>query len=445
MLSFALLCTLLGIGYIVRQRFTLLQRLYLPTSIIAGLIGLVVLQLFNVPAAATAQWNQLPGSLINIVFACLFLGVKIPGIATAWQRARRQLAYGQILAWGQYAVGCGLTLLLLQPLFGLPDIFGGIMPIGFEGGHGTAAGMGPVFDELGFAEMKDFALASATGGILGAIIIGMTLVNWAARRGFLEKRQRAQAGVAASDVRGIIALTERPEAGRLVVKSDVIGALSLQVVFIGLAVLLGWLLKESLLLLADYLPKTPGKILASFPLFPLCMVGGVIVQKVADRIDPYNHIERGLMLRLQNSALDFLIIAAIATIRLDVVARGWVPLLIVIAAGIFWNVCALLFIAPHAFRDAWFERAIAELGQSMGVTATGLLLLRAADPDYETAAAEAFASKQLLHEPFMGGGLWTGMAIPLLALWGGWPVLGIALAAMAAWGCFLFVANRKEA
>jgi len=32
--------------------------------------------------------------------------------------------------------------------------------------------------------------------------------------------------------------------------------------------------------------------------------------------------------------------------------------------------------------DAWFERSIVEMGQSLGITATGLLLLRFVDPDY---------------------------------------------------------------
>ena len=86
--------------------------------------------------------------------------------------------------------------------------------------------------------------------------------------------------------------------------------------------------------------------------------------------------------------------------------------------------------------DAWFERSIAEMGQSMGVTATGLMLLRVVDPDYESPAADAFAYKQILHEPFMGGGLWTGAAIPLIALWGGWPVFGIAAGAMVLWVIF---------
>ena len=179
-------------------------------------------------------------------------------------------------------------------------------------------------------------------------------------------------------------------------------------------------------------------------MFPLCMLGGVIVQLFCDAFDRSKLICRGLMLQLQNAALDFLVVAAIATIQLDVVAAGWVPLVILVVGGLLWNFFCLRVIAPRVFNDAWFERAIAELGQSMGVTATGLLLLRTVDPDCETEAASAFASKQLLHEPFMGGGLWTGLAIPLLALWGGWSVLGITLGVMFLWSLFLFIMQRKR-
>ena len=72
----------------------------------------------------------------------------------------------------------------------------------------------------------------------------------------------------------------------------------------------------------------------------------------------------------------------------------------------------LEFIEARDLPDAWFQRAIVEMGQSMGVTATGLLLLRTVDPDHETPAYYAFGYKQLLHEPFMGGGVWTSIAIP---------------------------------
>ena len=103
------------------------------------------------------------------------------------------------------------------------------------------------------------------------------------------------------------------------------------------------------------------------------------------------------------------------SISIDIVVLNWMPLSLLIIGGILWNLFCVMFLARLVFKDAWFERAIAEMGQSMGVTATGLLLLRTVDPDSKTAATSAFASKQLLHEPFMGGGLWTGLAIPLLA------------------------------
>ena len=149
------------------------------------------------------------------------------------------------------------------------------------------------------------------------------------------------------------------------------------------------------------------------------------------------------MLQIQNAALDFLVVAAIVTIQVDIVAAGY-AFGAIGGGGNALNFFCLRVIAPRVFNDAWFERAIAELGQSMGVTATGLLLLRTVDPDCKTKAASAFASKQLLHEPFMGGGLWTGLASPLLALWGGWSVLGIALGVMFMWSLLLFNMQRKR-
>ena len=49
-----------------------------------------------------------------------------------------------------------------------------------------------------------------------------------------------------------------------------------------------------------------------------------------------------------------------------------------------------------------------------GVIATGLILLRMVDPECRTPVPADFAFKQLLHSPFMGGGVWTCLALPLL-------------------------------
>ena len=77
MISFGILSLLLLAGVGLRRKVTLFRKLYLPASVIAGLIGLVVLQLpvwhrLSFQAEMTAGWSSLPGMLINIVFAALF-------------------------------------------------------------------------------------------------------------------------------------------------------------------------------------------------------------------------------------------------------------------------------------------------------------------------------------------------------------------------------------
>jgi len=442
-ISFCFLCALVLVGSYLRMRVSIFHKLYIPSPVIAGLIGLIIIQSSSqlnipLPNACTAGWSKIPGLFINIVFACLFLGVKLPPLREIGKRAGMQLAYGQILVWGQYLLAALMVVLFLKRAFGLPDMFAGVLPVGFEGGHGTAAGLKDVFIQLGWPEGCDFALASATIGILSSILVGMILINWAARKGHIKNPQSTETAENSMTLKGIHPLDLRPEAGRLTVKSDAIDSLSFHLCIVGLAIGIGVLIKMALIQaegLSGFL--TRNELMQSFPLFPLCMLGGLLLQILENRFDTHNLIDEGLMKRIQNTALDFLVVAAIATIKLDVVASGIIPLVIIAAIGIAWNVFCLLFLAPLVFKAAWFERAIAELGQSMGVTASGLLLLRVADPEYKTEAADAFAAKQLLHEPFMGGGLWTGMAIPLMAKVGLMPIIYISTGAIVIWLIFI--------
>jgi ESS family glutamate:Na+ symporter len=301
--------------------------------------------------------------------------------------------------------------------------------------------MTQTFAEEGWAAGKDYALTSATFGILGAVIVGMALVNWAQRKGYVVRRRSPQ-DFPEDDTIGVIPIERRPEAGKLTVSSSAIESLTLHLAIVGLAVGIGWAIKQGLLAIGQASEsQSVMKMMTSFPLFPLCMIGGLILQVIHQKYDRHQLIDSGLMKRIQNISLDFLVVAAIATINVKVIQAGLVPLLILVAAGILWNVFCVVGLARRMLPDAWFERSIAEMGQSMGVTATGLMLLRVVDPEYESPAADAFAYKQILHEPFMGGGLWTGAAIPLIALWGGWPVFGIAAGAVVLWVVFAIVSG----
>jgi ESS family glutamate:Na+ symporter len=324
----------------------------------------------------------------------------------------------------------------------LPATVAGILPVGFEGGHGTAAAMADVFENNGFSAGKDLALTSATFGILGAVIFGMVLVNWATRKGYTVRKKDPES-ISEDDSIGIIPVDRRPEAGKLTVNSDAIESVTLHLAIVGIAILIGFVIQKSLVGIESYFDFKI-KILSGFPLFPLCLIGGFIVQFFEQRYDKHKVIDVGLMKRIQNTSLDFLVAAAIATINLAVVSEMLLPLLVLVAFGILWNVFCVVFVARRVLPDAWFERSIAEMGQSMGVTATGLLLLRVVDPEYETPAVDAFAYKQLLHEPIMGGGIWTAAAIPLIFTIGALPVLGISVGAIVIWSVVLLLMGSKK-
>ena len=106
----------------------------------------------------------------------------------------------------------------------------------------------------------------------------------------------------------------------------------------------------------------------------------------------------------------------------------------------------VMWLARRLFPDAWFERAIADFGQSLGVTATGLLLLRTVDPENKTEATAAFGYKQLLHEPFMGGGIVTALALTLVFTIGWVPVFVVSTVFFVFWGILIvavILRNRK--
>lgn len=450
-MSFCGLCLLLILGKVVRTAVPLLQRLFLPTSVIGGLIGLLVIQLCRryFPqvdlAPWTAGWSAMPGFLINIVFASLFIGASIPPLKTVWEQGAAQLCYGQICAWGQYVVGLALAGLVLVPLFHVNTAFGTLLEIGFEGGHGTVGGLTKTFQDLGWQEGGALGFTVATCGMILGVSLGMMLINVAAKRGWIQGI-RGDAHRDPLEMRGIYPIREQPSAGRQTVRSDSVDSLAFHLGILGLAVFLGYLLKQALLGLNGFLPEGVRslKVLESFPLFPLCMVGGLLLQLFLRRTRLSPLVSGGQIQRLAGASLDFLVISAVASIRVEFILAQWLPLLLLILAGTAWNLFCVLVMAPRLFRSAWFERAIAEFGQSMGVTATGLLLLRTVDPDSRTEAARAFGYKQLLHEPIMGGGIWTSVALPLVMSQGNGVVWGICLGAVVFWLLFWRLFLRRK-
>jgi glutamate:Na+ symporter, ESS family len=439
--ALVLLGLLLLLGKLVRLRWGPAQRLFLPASVIAGAIGLL-LGPYGVGAVAglftdngvleqglwteeiIEVWEEVPGLLISVVFATLFLGHRIPGPRRIWAQGGPQLAFGVVLGAGQYVVGLILALAVLTPVFGLDPMAGALIEIGFEGGHGTAAGLSDTFEGLGWEEGTDLALGMATVGIVSGVLFGVVLVNWGARRGRANILD-ARADIPRDHRRGIVLDEDRDAAVTMTVRSGSIDPLTFAFAVTAVAIAIGQAILSGLQALEAATWGQQGvEIFEHVPLFPLAMLGGALVQLLVDRVDDRGLVDRGAMLRLQGFALDVLIAGALASLALDVIGENLVPFLLLGLTGIVWCVGLFIWLAPRIIPSFAFERGLTDFGQSMGVTATGLILLRIVDPNNESPALEAFGYKQLGFEPMLGGGLITASSVPLIAAFGPLPFLG---------------------
>lgn len=452
--SLLLLGLLLVMGKWVRVGTPLLQDLFLPSSLIAGFIGLflgpeVLGRFINrdiIPDFSLETWRFLPGLMINIVFAALFIGKKIPNIKSVWKLAGPQVVMGYMISFGQYVVGLVLSIFILYPIFEINPMSGALIEIGFVGGHGTASGLRGTFNEVGFPEGGDLAIGLATIGVLGGVLIGITLINWGIRKNKLvHKIELADRNII--EKKGINELDTREPAAFLSTRSESIEPLSLHFGYISIAILIGYIILQGLIWIEEVTwGVTTGVYLLRYvPLFPLAMLGGMIVQLILDKVDRYNTVDRQMINRIQGLALDVLIVSALATLSLRVIGENLVPFLVLSLGGIGWTVFAFLFLAPKMLPDFWFERAIGDFGQSMGVTATGLLLMRVTDPDVKTPALESFGYKQLLFEPFVGGGLFTAASVPLIYQFGPKAILIFtAIVTICSFGFGFFMYGRRK-
>jgi len=366
----------------------------------------------------------LPTPLLTLVFATLMLGRPIPRVSGLWKPVASQALLGLLLGFGQYVVGGIIVLSFLLPYLGVDPLMGCIIEVGFEGGHGAAAIMGESFRKLGFPEGLDLGFAMATVGLLASTFLGSGLVVIGRFLGWLvPAEQEIKNDWTDAD------LEFKPfEQLRLLLYNFALA---------GLAVLVGILLLYFVRLFSTFMGDISQEVLMAFPVFPLALMGSFLVRFSLEKTGQTKIVSSLFQREIGILSTDLLIITAMAGLNLPLLVNYWVPISILALGGLLWNLAGMLIFSRLFFKDEWFERAIAEFGNSTGVAASGLLLLRLADPRNSTNTLPVFSIKQLFLQPLLSGGLITVIAPLFISNFGlkGWTefcgLISLSLCALA--------------
>jgi ESS family glutamate:Na+ symporter len=468
-LAIAALSLILTVGRRIGTRLQL--RLWgIPEALVAGLLGLLLAPagpLPLLPPQVMDLWADLPLVLLTLVFGSLMVGKPLPQLGSLWRPVSAQVSLALVLAFGQFVVGGLAVLLILQPWLGVSPVMACLIEVAYEGGHGSAAAMGPSYASLGFPGGQDLGLAMATVGLLSSTLVGGVVVVLGRRRGWLladvqAKAAEAAAAETAAAQTDATAVAERPAAAPAEppaepqVPSQITpanppatgpAAWAVNLGLAGIAVLMGVVLLQALRLATAPLGAGVALVIDALPVFPMAIIGSLLVRWLLERSGLSAWASAPIQSQIGTLSADLLITAATAGLNLKLLQADWLPLTVLALGGLLWNLAVMLLLAPRILPADWFERAVIEFGQATGVAASGLLLLRMADPDDRSEALPAFSLKQLLLQPFLAGGVITVVAPLAVVSWGlpAWSALCFAVVLLAGGGGLLLARLQPAA
>ncbi len=386
-------------GYFVRQLIKPLQRLFLPASLIGGLVALILgqqcLGLIEIPESFSSFSNV----LIAPIMAALLFGVTITKDKVVGYLDYifvEQGIYGM-----QMALGALIGMILSGIWTGLPLGWGTLSQFAFQGGHGNAAAAGEAYLENGIEGNVSVGMVLATFGLIVAMTFGMIIVNIGVRKGWATfvKDPTSQPD---SYYGGPLPEDKRTAVGHLTTSSIAINHLAFQGAWLLIAVLGG---NKLFGFLGQFIP-----IVNSFPSLTYSIVGGALVWNIAKAVKLDKYIDVKLIHHISGFLLEVVVLTAMATLDLELVSTYIVPILILTLILVGITILMAFGLSYLFCKDQWFEKALMAYGVGTGNTATGLALVRAVDPDSQSTAPDT-------HGIYSAVCSWKEIFISLVPMW----------------------------
>ena len=400
-----LISFLMLIGKIARVKIKLIQKLFIPPSLIAGVLGLA----FGPNGLGWLPFSGNLGTYSAILIALVFGALPLSSPKASFKEVSRRVgpiwAYaqlGMLLQWGIVGLLGIYGLKLIWP--SLNDAFGVMFPTGFYGGHGTAAAMGSAFEGLGWDEARSLGMTTATVGIIFAIVGGLFMIKWAARRKYTAFI--ADFRDLPDELRsGLLPKEKRDSLGTATTSSISIESITLYICVIFFVALAGYLISQGVKV---YYPKL------ELPVFSCAFIVGLLLKQILDRVNASEYICPETTQRLSSFFTDLLVAFGVASIKLEVVVKYALPLVVLIVVGtvIVWIIT--FFLGRHLSRTYWFERSIFAWGWWTGTMAMGIALIRIVDPKMASKAMDDYALAYLPIAPVVS------LLILLIAFKMGW-------------------------
>ena len=255
--DFAVVSILLAIGYFLRMKVKLFQHLFLPASIIGGLVGLLLgpqlLGLYS-PVCVTytdsiPQWANV---LLAVTFACSFLGESMEKIT---KQAIASTLVSGVVHQAQAILGMVVAFFFSAAI---PIGFGLIPLYALWGGIGWSVPVATIFETEGYwADAVPVAITIATIGVVCGIVFGIVLVNIGIRKGLLVHSAASIDDLPEEIRTGYVPIGKREPIGYAVSKNSSADPMTVQLAIVGFVVACALYLRNFLISIDPFWNNLP--------------------------------------------------------------------------------------------------------------------------------------------------------------------------------------------
>ena len=389
LLSSLFLATL--IANVIKKKFAFLKNSLIPTSVLGGLILLLISTVYELIAKKPFFNLEIFGGNGNailevITYHALALGFIATTLKTTEKKFTKERTK-EIFNTGvttvssyllQAVFGLGITLGLSYILTDVFPISGILLPFGYGQGTGQALNWGKTYEtDWGFVGGSSFGLTIAALGFLSASIGGVIHLNILKKKGKIK--------IALEDNQKL--LSEDVQSDNEIPMNGSMDKMTVQIAL----VLLAYLMTYALMALLTKLIGMQSVIYGFNFLFGVLMATLIkLIAKFSHKkgiIKKY-HRNNFLLDRISNTCFDVMVVAGIAAIRFDVLGNYWLVLIILGVVGALITYFYNLFIARKFFANYAEEQFLMMYGMLTGTASTGMILLREADEGFKTPVAD---------------------------------------------------------
>ena len=421
-----LISGLLLLGKLARARIKLVQRLFLPPSLLAGFAALLL-------GPGVLGWLPLSdrmGSYASILIALVFSTLPLTSGKGGHGQGRigRMWAYSQAGMLLQWALGGLLGWFVLSRIWPVDPSCGLSMPAGFCGGHGTAAAIGEAFAKYGAEDIQTLAMTAATVGIIASVVIGLWVTRTGSERGWTAYLSRF------SDLppelrSGILPDERRVSMGKAAFSAISLDSMTFNFGVVALIALAGYGISQAVAALWPAL---------MLPVFSCAFLAGILIRGLLRKSGADTYLSKPIIGHLSGAFTDYLVAFGVASIKLEVVWRYIVPLSILLVVGLVCTFLYVFLLGRRFHQTSWFEKSVFTWGWFTGTMAMGIALLRITDPDSRSGCLDDYAYAYLYIAP-VEIALVTFAPVCFTRGAGGWFAIGCALA-----GMIILLVSRKR-